>query len=167
MNSENSENEKLIEDNEMYFSTINENNKKKILYNTINNCIICMEGLIEHNNNNNNKTIKETPIMVNSIPFLQKKCICDYSIHYKCIDKWLETNSICPICRNPISNILKNITHQTQIIIPNEEHNSFIISADISDPHPTRRKCITLVSYIICFMISLIIINNFIYTFIY
>ena len=27
---------------------------------------------------------------------------CGHKFHYKCIDKWLETNSCCPICRYEI-----------------------------------------------------------------
>ena len=74
--------------------TTNDNNDN-------NNCLICLEGTIIEIKDNNH-LINENTIMVNSVPFLTKTCICDYHVHYKCIEKWIESNSICPICRNQI-----------------------------------------------------------------
>ncbi len=49
-----------------------------------NNCLICLEGTIIEIKDNNN-LINENTIMVNSVPFLTKTCICDYPVHYNCI----------------------------------------------------------------------------------
>jgi len=132
------------------------------------NCLICLEGTIIEVKDDKH-LINENTIMVNSVPFLTKTCICDYRIHYKCIKKWIESNSICPICRNPISNILKNNSglqndtslYQSIISIPNDETLLIPINNNIKNYY-----CIRIIITVVGIMVSLTIINNFFYTFI-
>lgn len=62
---------------------------------TSNECIICLE---------------KTPIdgkdhitLMNEMHFLIKKCDCLCYVHHKCLEKWIGTNAVCPICKGEIS----------------------------------------------------------------
>ena len=159
--------------------TINDNKDN----NMNNNCLICLEGTIIEIKDNN-KLINENTIMVNSVPFLTKTCICDYPVHYKCIEKWIESNSICPICRNPISNVLNNkiilkrntelqcrqqYQQQEQSILMIDEKSFLIPDNDnmyiLHNNKSNYKKCLRVIIMVICIMICLMIINNYIYQF--
>jgi len=126
-------------------------------------CLICLqETIIEIQDKN---ILNQNTIMVNSIPFLTKSCVCDYHVHYKCIEKWMKINSICPICRKPISNIL-TIKSQDTIIIPDEEtiiipynENTYILPhGNTNNEH--YKKCVRIIMTVICIMMGLIILNR-------
>ena len=34
--------------------------------------------------------------------FIKKTCNCICYSHHKCIELWIETNSVCPICKKPL-----------------------------------------------------------------
>ena len=84
----------------MIFSTFDPYNDKPNTYNTksIDNsqpdrdddCFVCMETVL-----NNKQTIK-----LNKQIFYLKQCQCDGNIHQECLDKWIRTNNVCPICRS-------------------------------------------------------------------
>lgn len=157
--------------------TTNDNNDN-------NNCLICLEGTIIEIKDNN-QSINENTIMVNSVPFLTKTCICDYPVHYKCIEKWIESNSICPICRNPISNVLNNkmvlkrytdlqcrqqYQQQEQSILMIDEESFLIPDNDNmyilhNNNKSNYKKGLRVIIIVICIIICLMIINNYIYTF--
>ena len=157
--------------------TINANNAN-------NDCLICLEGTIIEIKDNN-QLINENTIMVNSVPFLTKTCICDYPVHYKCIEKWIESNSICPICRNPISNVLNNkiilkrntelqcrqqYQQQEQSILMIDEESFLIPDNDNmyilhNNNKSNYKKGLRVISMVICIMICLMIINSYIYQF--
>jgi len=164
--------------------TINDNNDNND-NNMNNNCLICLEGTIIEIKDNN-KLINENTIMVNSVPFLTKTCICDYPVHYKCIEKWIESNSVCPICRNPISNVLNNkivlkrnkelqcrqqpqqrilMNDEESLLIPDND-NMYILHHNHNHNHNSNyKKCVRVIIMVICIMICLMIINNYIYQF--
>lgn len=67
-------------------------------------CLICMDPA--------RNLIEEVNIIYN-MPFLIKNCDCLCNIHYSCLEKWIKSNSICPICRKAIISeqlLAENIT---------------------------------------------------------
>ena len=58
-------------------------------------CIICLET----NTINKNDTVT----LINEMHFLIKGCDCICYAHHKCIEKWIATNAVCPICKRIIS----------------------------------------------------------------
>lgn len=58
-------------------------------------CIICLEK----------KPINEKDhiTLMNEMHFLIKKCDCLCYAHHKCLEKWIGTNAVCPICKGEIS----------------------------------------------------------------
>ena len=101
------------------FDPYNDNTyNDKSIYNTqpqYDDCFVCMETIV-----NNQKTIK----LKNQIFYL-KQCQCDGNIHQECLDKWLQTNSVCPICR---SNMIKNDDIIIKLVNSNNSNNYFIIT---------------------------------------
>ena len=68
-------------------------------YNTFTNqCIICLQGPIIVNN-----IISDDVKLLNEMHFLIKSCDCNCYSHHSCIETWTKSNSVCPICRKPIS----------------------------------------------------------------
>jgi hypothetical protein len=99
-------------------------------YNTFNEniveqqCLICLQS-----SSNSKDEIKS----INKMHFLKKTCNCICYSHHKCIETWIETNSVCPICKKPLffpQNKLEDEKHETLINIPlidedqNENENS-------------------------------------------
>ena len=67
-------------------------------------CLICMDPA--------RNLIEEVNIIYN-MPFLIKNCDCLCHIHYSCLEKWIKSNSVCPICRKAIISeqlLAENIT---------------------------------------------------------
>jgi hypothetical protein len=56
-------------------------------------CLICLQG-----STNSKDEIKS----INDMHFLKKTCNCICYSHHKCIETWIETNSVCPICKQQI-----------------------------------------------------------------
>jgi hypothetical protein len=61
---------------------------------TNNLCIICLQNV---------SLCKDEVTLMNDMHFLIKNCDCVCYSHHKCIETWIKTNSVCPICRKPIS----------------------------------------------------------------
>jgi len=71
-------------------------------YNTFNNepepeqqCIICLDKSIVNQ--------KDKVTLINEMHFLIKGCDCICYAHHTCIEKWIKTNAVCPICKRIIS----------------------------------------------------------------
>jgi hypothetical protein len=60
---------------------------------TENQCLICLQ-----NSSNPKDEIKS----INEMHFLKKTCNCICYSHHKCIETWIETNAVCPICKKPL-----------------------------------------------------------------
>ena len=80
-------------------------------------CLICLQS-----SSNSKDEIKS----VNEMHFLKKTCNCICYSHHKCIETWIETNSVCPICKQPLffpHNKLEDEKHETLIDIPLIDEN--------------------------------------------
>ena len=62
-------------------------------------CLICLQGPEQNSNN----IIIDDVKLINKMHFLVKSCKCECYSHHKCIEKWIENKSVCPICKGPIS----------------------------------------------------------------
>ena len=87
-------------------------------YNTFNDNIVDQQCLICLQSSSNSKDeIK----LINEMHFLKKNCNCICYSHHKCIETWIETNSVCPICKKPLffpQNKLEDENIETLINIP-------------------------------------------------
>jgi len=98
-------------------------------------CLICLQGPLQSNN-----IILDDVKLINEMHFLIKECKCECYSHHNCIEKWIQNNSVCPICKGPISfpksgikeeiiQIPTNIISQPHeiIILQNTKHNHICI----------------------------------------
>ena len=74
-------------------------------------CLICLQGPEQNSNN----IIIDDVKLINKMHFLVKSCKCECYSHHKCIEKWIENKSVCPICTGPISFPHKRIKTTTGI----------------------------------------------------
>ena len=58
-------------------------------------CIICLEKTPINE--------KDHITLINEMHFLIKKCDCLCYAHHKCLEQWIGTNAVCPICKGEIS----------------------------------------------------------------
>jgi len=86
-------------------------------------CLICLQGPIQSNN-----IIIDDVKLINKMHFLIKKCRCECYSHHTCIETWIQNNSICPICRGPISFPKSGIKEEIIQISNNDTH-------EIHEPH--------------------------------
>lgn len=89
-------------------------------YNTFNNvldtekeiqCIICLEQTPSLLNENDNVTL------LNDMHFLTKECECLCYAHHKCIEKWITTNAVCPICKKTLAFPRMTVKNHNAVII--------------------------------------------------
>uniref|UniRef100_A0A6C0IHF6 RING-type domain-containing protein n=1 Tax=viral metagenome TaxID=1070528 RepID=A0A6C0IHF6_9ZZZZ len=117
---------------------------------TINQCIICLNNSVVCNN--------DEVTLMNNMHFLQKQCECVCYAHHKCIETWINTNSVCPICRKPISFPQTNLS----------EHNKDQIIVNISPIEPLLENEIDTESHKKCrdtmkvYIIGLVLLSIFI-----
>jgi hypothetical protein len=102
-------------------------------------CLICLQGF-----NNSNDEIKS----INDMHFLKKSCNCKCYSHHKCIELWIETNSVCPICKTPLL-FPQNKVKKNKPLIQIERQSTYICTGPIS-----AYICITGI-VIVCFVILL------------
>ena len=79
-------------DNDNYHYNYNDNDTEK-------QCIICLQGPEQSSNN----IIIDDVKLINEMHFLIKECKCECYSHHNCIEQWIKNNSVCPICKGPIS----------------------------------------------------------------
>ena len=70
-------------------------------------CFICYELLNEN----------EMPIKLNNNSYYLKNCNCYGFIHKKCLDKWVNSNNSCPVCRISINKINYSISKNICVVI--------------------------------------------------
>jgi len=78
-------------------------------------CFICYDSIL----NNDTHTLQ-----LNRQQFYLKKCQCNGSIHKICLDRWVDINKNCPICRT----IIKKNDYVFIEIVDYNKKNSIIIS---------------------------------------
>ena len=71
---------------------------------------------------------------INDFEGLIKNCNCKYSVHFNCINIWLETKSICTMCLQPMSFSSEPISIQLNDV----SNQSTVITQDIDY---YRRRC--------------------------
>lgn len=97
-------------------------------------CLICLQS-----SSNSNDEIKS----INEMHFIKKPCNCICYSHHKCIETWIETNSVCPICKKPL--LFPEIKHVSIHINEPHPHNSFTESIK-------SYTCIIVVVFILMFL---------------
>jgi hypothetical protein len=71
-------------------------------------CIICLEKTPING--------KDHITLMNEMHFLIKKCECLCNAHHTCLEKWIGTNPVCPICKGEISFPLMAMNNKHVII---------------------------------------------------
>jgi hypothetical protein len=68
-----------------------------------------IERFSKHVDTNVVKAKRECIICLDAFKLGDKRTLlpCTHDFHFNCINKWLETNNTCPICKNNVSNSLK------------------------------------------------------------
>jgi hypothetical protein len=68
-----------------------------------------IERFSKHVDVNVVKAKRECIICLDAFQLGDKRALlpCTHDFHFKCINKWLETNNTCPVCKNNVSNSLK------------------------------------------------------------
>jgi hypothetical protein len=68
-----------------------------------------IERFSKHVDTNVVKAKRECIICLDAFKLGDKRTLlpCTHDFHFKCINKWLETNNTCPVCKNNVSNSLK------------------------------------------------------------
>jgi len=107
-----------------YNTFTNEGEKSIVLIDIDKQCIICLEKTSINE--------KDTVTLMNDMHFLIKKCDCICYAHHKCLEKWMSTNPVCPICKREISFPVMEIKHtELSIYIPGIQSNYGIQSNGI------------------------------------
>jgi hypothetical protein len=125
-------------------------------------CLICMDPA--------RNLIEEVNIIYN-MPFLIKNCDCLCNIHYSCLEKWIKSNSICPICRKAIISeqlLAENITtvyidqeqyqvQESQVQRSQAENNPQIVYV-VPNKAAT---CMQTLFLIVCIFVAISLLNYF------
>ena len=72
-------------------------------------CIICLE--------HSPLSLNDHVTLLNNMHFLIKYCDCLCYAHHKCIEKWIATNAVCPICKKIISFPLTGLKNEADLSI--------------------------------------------------
>jgi hypothetical protein len=131
----------------------NNDNDTDLLIDSKKQCLICLQGPIRSNN-----IIMDDVKLINQMHFLIKECKCECYSHHKCIEQWIDNNSICPICRGPISFPKSGIKEEIiqMPITQATEHHELIL---IQQPDYGNHVCIR-VTIVLCLCFVWISIFN-------
>ena len=117
-------------------------------------CLICLQGPLQSNN-----IIIDDVKLINEMHFLIKECKCECYSHHKCIEKWIQNNSVCPICKGPISFPKSGIKEEI-IQIPTNEVNDqreiIILEATKANNH----FCIRILFGLFALCVCITVFNN-------
>jgi hypothetical protein len=62
-----------------------------------------------------------------------KKLKCEHNFHKKCIDEWINTNNVCPLCRSIIPNSKPAQLPSNSVVPINTSHSIMIINNNINN----------------------------------
>ena len=115
-------------------------------------CIICLQGPEQSSNNSIIDDVK----LMNEMHFLIKKCKCECYSHHNCIEQWIKNNSVCPICKGPISFPKSGIKEEIIQMPTNQPHELIILQ----NAKPSIHYCIRVIIIIIICLVVITILNN-------
>jgi len=119
-----------------------------------NQCLICLQGPIQSNN-----IIIDDVRLMNEMHFLIKECKCECYSHHNCIEQWIKNNSVCPICKGPISfpkSGIKEEIIQMPINVINQPHEIIILQKT----KPNNHYCIRVIFIILFFLVFISILTQ-------
>ena len=125
----------------------NDNNKD-----TEKQCIICLQGPEQSSNNSIIDDVK----LMNEMHFLIKNCKCECYSHHNCIEQWIKNNSVCPICKGPISFPKSGIKEEIIQMPINPQHEIIILQ----NAKPNIHYCIRVIIIIIICLVVITILND-------
>lgn len=115
-------------------------------------CIICLQGPAQSSTN----IIVDDVKLMNEMHFLIKECKCECYSHHNCIEQWIQNNSVCPICKGPISFPKSGIKEEIiQMPINRISQPHEIIILQDTNTNTNNHYCIRVI--IIIFFICLIV----------
>ena len=140
-----------------YSTFYNENNDNdNYNYNdTEKQCIICLQGPEQSSNN----IIIDDVKLMNEMHFLIKDCKCECYSHHNCIEQWIKNNSVCPICKGPISFPKSGIKEEIIQMPTNESHDQREIII-LQTTKPNNHFCIRVIIIIFFVCVITTILNN-------
>lgn len=124
-----------------------------MLNNKIDNCVICLED--EHISHGDNI------FPIDNINELEKICICNYSVHKKCIQEWLVKNPRCIMCEDPLYYIESNLRIPLPTGIPiytNETQTDYMDGDHMDDIQIQSSGCYLCIITTSVIIISLVLI---------
>jgi hypothetical protein len=105
--------------------------------------------------------IEEVNIIYN-MPFLIKNCDCLCNIHYSCLEKWIKSNSICPICRKAIISEQLLAENITTVYIDQEQRSQAENNPQIVYVVPNKAAtCMQTLFLIVCIFVAISLLNYF------
>jgi hypothetical protein len=144
--------------NTFYVDAGNINDNKDYNINEKKQCLICLQGPEQSSNN----IIIDDVKLMNDMHFLIKACKCECYSHHKCIEKWIENKSVCPICKGPIS-FPKSGLKEVIIQMPGEDINVERHANELLILQNTTSNncvCFRFIFIIFCCFVFITLLNN-------
>ena len=135
-----------------YSTFYNESNHNDNDNDTEKQCIICLQGPEQSSNNSIIDDVK----LMNEMHFLIKNCKCECYSHHNCIEQWIKNNSVCPICKGPISFPKSGIKEEIIQMPINPQHEIIILQ----NAKPNIHYCIRVIIIIIICLVVITILND-------
>ena len=135
-----------------YSTFYNESNHNDKDNDTEKQCIICLQGPEQSSNNSIIDDVK----LMNEMHFLIKNCKCECYSHHNCIEQWIKNNSVCPICKGPISFPKSGIKEEIIQMPINPQHEIIILQ----NAKPNIHYCIRVIIIIIICLVVITILND-------
>jgi hypothetical protein len=113
-------------------------------------CIICLE--------HSPLSLNDHVTLLNNMHFLIKYCDCLCYAHHKCIEKWIATNAVCPICKKIISFPLTGLKNEADLSIDiplSNSQQSNSQQSNIVQNNCTSHFCIRLIIFLFFVLIIL------------
>lgn len=118
-------------------------------------CLICLQGPLQSNN-----IIIDDVKLINKMHFLIKKCKCECYSHHSCIEQWIQNNSVCPICKEPISFPTSGLKEEI-IQIPMNRLNPAHEIIVLQNTKPNNYFCIRVIIAIFFCLVLITILHNY------